>query len=148
MPPPARASLSIYNSNTRLGAVCTWSLFGKDHNPLIPDFVLDHPVGLMCVRCHPANPSLIAAGSFNGEVIVWDVNSPETPVQVSPITEESHEDPVMNVDWVYDSALATYLVSSLGADGKVNFKGARILNRAHFLLAFPFLPSPSPLVML
>lgn len=74
----------------------------------------------MCIKCHPINPSIIAAGSFNGEVIVWDVNTPEGPLQVSPIIVESHEDPVMSVDWVYDPTLSTYVVASLGADGKVN----------------------------
>lgn len=75
----------------------------------------------MCVKCHPQNPSLIAAGSFNGEVIVWDVNTPESPIQLSPIIVESHDDPVMAVDWVYDPSVSAYVVASLGADGKVLF---------------------------
>jgi hypothetical protein len=101
------------------GAICIWSLFSKEFKASQPDHVLDHPVCLMCVKCHPLNPALIAAGSFNGEVIVWDVNTPESPIQVSPIVVESHEDPVMSVDWVYDPTLSAYVVASLGADGKV-----------------------------
>jgi WD40 repeat protein len=73
----------------------------------------------MCVKCHPLYPSLLAAGSFNGEVIVWDVNSPESPIKISPIVVESHEDPVMSVDWVYDPTAGAFVVASLGADGKV-----------------------------
>mmetsp|Transcript_14874 Transcript_14874/g.22368 ORF Transcript_14874/g.22368 Transcript_14874/m.22368 type:complete len:754 (-) Transcript_14874:107-2368(-) len=101
------------------GAVCTWSVFGRDLNPSVPDFVLDHTVCVMCVRCHPTNPSVVAAGSFNGEVIVWDVNNPEGPLHLSSITEDSHDEPVMGVDWVLDSSLGVYLVCSVGADGKV-----------------------------
>ena len=28
----------------------------------------------MCVRCHPEQPALVAAGTFNGEVMVWDLS--------------------------------------------------------------------------
>jgi hypothetical protein len=30
----------------------------------------------MCVACHPERPSIIAAGSFNGEVRAWPGNAP------------------------------------------------------------------------
>ena len=64
------------------GAVCTWSLFGREFQENQPTCVLDHTVCLMCVQFHPENPSLLAAGSFNGEVIVWDLNTPEGAVKV------------------------------------------------------------------
>jgi len=40
----------------------------------------------MVIRFHPEYPSVLAAGSFNGEVLVYDLNAPEEPVAISPIT--------------------------------------------------------------
>jgi len=30
---------------------------------------------LQCVAFHPTHPALVAAGSFNGEVYVWDLSA-------------------------------------------------------------------------
>jgi WD40 repeat protein len=60
----------------------SWSCNGREFQENQPTCVLDHTVCLMCVQFHPENPSLLAAGSFNGEVIVWDLNTPEGAVKV------------------------------------------------------------------
>lgn len=101
------------------GAVCTWSLFSRDFQEKQPTCILDHTVCLMCVQFHPTNPSLLAAGSFNGEVVVWDLNTPDGAVKMSPISEQGHNDPVMSLQWVYNSHSQAYVLASLGADGKL-----------------------------
>lgn len=101
------------------GAVCVWSVFSRSFQPDVPEYVLDHTSCLTCVRYHPDNPALLAAGSFNGEVVVWNLNTPEHPVGVSPIEEFSHKEAVMDVEWVYDSTHKDYQLTSVGADGKI-----------------------------
>ena len=104
------------------GAVCLWSIFGKDFNPDNPDFVLDHPSCLMCLRCHPTNPAIVAAGSFNGEIIVWDLTNPEQPIGISVISEYSHKEPVLGLEWIElgnTSGSKEWMLASVGADGKV-----------------------------
>jgi len=103
------------------GAVCVWTVFSRSFQPDTPDYVLDHTSCLTCVRYHPDMPALLAAGSFNGEVVVWNLNTPEKPVGISPIDECSHKEAVMDVEWVYDSAHREFLLTSVGADGKVLF---------------------------
>jgi WD40 repeat protein len=115
------------------GAVCCWNIFGKSLVPENPDFVLDHPSCLMCVCYHPLIPSIIAAGSFNGEIIVWDLTSPEAPLAVSAITEYSHKTPVLSLNWVCSSvsgrsgasqdpaSLDSWLLSSVCTGGKALF---------------------------
>jgi WD40 repeat protein len=101
------------------GAVCTWSIFNREFNPAVPDLVLDHTICIMCLRFHPTSPSLVAAGSFNGEVLVWDLNHSDSPIAISPIAEAGHSEPVMAVDWVRDPSSDRFLLGSVGADGKV-----------------------------
>ena len=81
------------------GAVCCWNIFGRGFSADNPDFVLDHTSCLTCVAYHPLVPSLVAAGSFVGEVIVWDLTNPEAPLAISPIIEYSHKEPVQDIKW-------------------------------------------------
>lgn len=64
----------------------------------------------MCVAYHPKNPSLVAAGSFNGEVFVWDTEPEEYRFYSSGIGDYFHREPVTKVAWVYDVQAAEYNV--------------------------------------
>lgn len=64
----------------------------------------------MCVAYHPTNPSIVAAGSFNGEVMVWDTEPEEYKVYASGIGDFFHREPVTKVAWVYDVQAAEYNV--------------------------------------
>eukprot|EP01038_Epipyxis_sp_PR26KG_P008940 gene8940-12056_t len=99
------------------GAICCWNIFSKTFSEDAPDFVLDHPSCIMCVCYHPLAPALIAGGSFNGEVIIWDLTNPEQPLLISPIIDYSHKDPVLDLKWMYEKD--EWLLVSAGADGKV-----------------------------
>lgn len=102
------------------GAVCCWNISGKHAQSSEPDVVLDHTACLMCVAYHPDKPAVLAAGSFNGELLVWDLSvNTESAIAISPIIEYSHKEPIMSLQWVYDSTVQTYLLLTVGADGKV-----------------------------
>lgn len=105
------------------GAVCIWNIFGKDFDCGNPDFVFDHPSCIMSISYHPIIPSIIAAGSYNGEVIVWDLSTGDQIIAVSPITEYSHKEPVVALRWMFHSQAGSdnwWLVST-STDGKVLF---------------------------
>lgn len=101
------------------GAVCIWKIFSKTFNPSEPDIVLDHSSGAMCVKFHPENPSLIAGGFFSGEVVVWDINKPQSPLGVTAMTEYAHKEPVTSLNWMFHTLQRIWLVVSTGADGKL-----------------------------
>eukprot|EP00605_Chrysophyceae_sp_TOSAG23-4_P002460 GSChrysophyteH1.ASY1.ANO1.2719.1 assembled CDS len=105
------------------GALCVWNIFGKNFNHSDPDYVMGHPSCLMSTQFHPEFPSIVAAGSFNGEVVVWDLNSPDQPPTVSPIADYSHKEPVTALQWVKQGTASTgednWLLVSAGADGRV-----------------------------
>ena len=107
------------------GALCVWNVFGRAFNPAEPDFTLDHPSCLMCAQFHPVLPSIVAAGSFNGEVVIWDLNGIDQTSTVSPIAEYAHKEPVMSLQWVKEGTASsgedTWLLASAGSDGRVLF---------------------------
>lgn len=84
-----------------------------------PVHILDHPSCITSVACHPESPSIIAGGSFNGEVIVWDLNSPETAIAVSAMTEYSHKEPVNDLKWLFDTQSKKWLLCSIASDGRL-----------------------------
>jgi WD40 repeat protein len=115
------------------GAVCLWPVFARGFRNDEPAFVLDHTSCLMCVACHPVNPAIVAAGSFNGEILVWDLTSPEQPIGASKTSEYSHQEPVMDIQWIQGGGgngsgnsnnKDDWLLNSAGADGKVLFWSA------------------------
>jgi len=123
------------------GCVAIWNLFSRRFDPTQPTYILDHSSALTVVRFHPEIPSLVVAGSATGEIIVWDLNTagPSSsstssvptsvdPVHVSPISEFSHKEPVMDIQWVSSGAntgiggaSGRFFVSSVSADGKLLF---------------------------
>jgi hypothetical protein len=91
--------------------------------------VIDHPSCLMTVACHPIIPSVVAVASFNGEVVVWDLTNLDKPVAISPSTEYSHKEPIIDIKWVPTSSSSQYTSNlgsieswnlvSCGSDGKL-----------------------------
>eukprot|EP01039_Chlorochromonas_danica_P003245 gene3245-3555_t len=126
------------------GSVCCWNISNRaqpqagssevdpatQHILGEPDYILDHNSCLMTVAFHPTVPSLVAAGSFNGEVLVWDLTSHDQVLCISPISEYAHQQPVTEVRWVSLPSGSTnrskisddgYILASVGNDGRLLF---------------------------
>jgi len=57
------------------GSLCAWPVFRRGFDATsAPEVVLEHSSCLMSLACHPAQPSLVACGSFNGEVLLFDLS--------------------------------------------------------------------------
>ena len=103
------------------GALCVWNLRREDVDPRKPDQTFETDSCLQCVAWHPADPAVVAAGSFDGEVHVWDVrgdgdgdgdgdgkeNRRETRAETgegfvarSAVSDASHREPVTAVAWL------------------------------------------------
>jgi hypothetical protein len=52
----------------------------------------------MCIEFHPEEPTLLAGGTFNGQVLFWDLEKPEDPlIAQSPFTDDTHYESVTKV---------------------------------------------------
>eukprot|EP00397_Hematodinium_sp_SG-2012_P037886 GEMP01041141.1.p1 GENE.GEMP01041141.1~~GEMP01041141.1.p1 ORF type:complete len:534 (+),score=85.36 GEMP01041141.1:169-1770(+) len=95
------------------GEVHVWRCFRDKHELKVtpPSNSL-----VLCLAFHPIKPSLLAGGSYNGEVTLWDVSSPQDPqLASSDIGEYLHRDAVHAMEWQVNRLI------TLGADGKLLF---------------------------
>jgi dynein intermediate chain 1 len=74
----------------------------------------------MCIDLHPSHPALIAAGCYDGTVMVFDIRLKSTnkPIYQSTVRTHKHTDPVWQVKWQKNlkGELSFYSISS---DGRV-----------------------------
>lgn len=101
------------------GALCVWNVFSKSFTAADPALALDHNSSLSCVQYHPAAPSLLAAGSVNGEILVFDTSMADPLVAVTPILEYGHKDCVKDVTWHFSAQLDEWVIVSCSSDGRV-----------------------------
>jgi len=109
------------------GALCTWNLQRSEVNPNKPDAVVELDSCLMCCAFHPKHPALVAGGTYNGELYIWDLSRDDVQRGKSQVSDATHREPISQVAWKYDSDLASkhsrteeaYQIITVGADGRV-----------------------------
>ena len=103
--------------------LCTWSVFRRQLDPAKADLALELQECLTCLAFHPEDPSLLAGGAFNGDVLVWNLAATEDKlVGKSTLCNYTHHEPVQRVCWTKDPlhrGHRGYLLCSIAADGKV-----------------------------
>lgn len=55
--------------------------------------------GVMCLDFHPQHPNLLAVGSYDGSVSVFDVRRPTKALYSSTAATGKHTDPVWEIIW-------------------------------------------------
>jgi len=114
---------------TDRGALATWNLGRESINQSKPDVFIDTDVALMTCAFHPEHPALIAGGTFNGDLYIWDL-SLEGDTQrgrSDPLCDLRHQEPILSIVWQYSFTEAgkygtrdkAYRLVTLGEDGRV-----------------------------
>ena len=106
------------------GYLCVWNLLKRstDSSPFDslevrkPDFTIEVESYLMCIEFHPEKPNLIAGGTYNGCVQVWNLSQLDGEDNLlgssgSRINSLSHRDPVTCVRWVQNKRDDAFMVS-------------------------------------
>ena len=92
-------------------------------NPNTPDVELLPPSPLCCLRFNPKNTEILAGGSYNGLVTMYDLRKSsgnagkEITPAITSVIENSHHDPVYDVVWI-NSKTGNQMVS-VSTDGRV-----------------------------
>ncbi|KAK3714549.1 hypothetical protein QZH41_014224 [Actinostola sp. cb2023] len=105
-----------------MSSLCTWNIDRKALNPNKPDTTVDLSSCLMSIAFHPLLPAVIAGGTFNGEVQLWDLSKEDEMLTgTSGLGSDSHREPVTKVMWISDpsSKGKKYQILSTSGDGKV-----------------------------
>ena len=132
--------------------VCVWSLFRRQLDPQKADTAIELQNCLTCLAFHPTEPSLLAGGAYNGDVLLWRIGSSKEHIDPlvgkSVLTNYTHHEPVLALAWTRDprrslsaAADAAFVLASVGADGKLLcWGGASAMHepRQGFLLSAAF----------
>ncbi|KAG8447982.1 hypothetical protein GDO86_015184 [Hymenochirus boettgeri] len=107
--------------STEKSYVCTWNLDRRGFLPNHPDTVIDVQSSVMCLAFHPLQPSLIAGGLYNGEVLLWDTSRTDDPlIGRTGLTADTHTDAVYQVVWMHKKTQGhRHQVLSVSTDGKI-----------------------------
>ncbi|KAI8837982.1 WD40-repeat-containing domain protein [Chytriomyces cf. hyalinus JEL632] len=105
---------------THKGHFCAWSLGLRCVNPEIAPFAVETTTCLTSIAFHPETPNIVAGGTFQGEILVWNMNEQDDPlIMASKMSEFSHQDPVSKVIWIAGSRIGQYDLVSIGLDGRL-----------------------------
>ena len=106
-------SVSRSNNNESRGLICLWSLSLKSR----PEYVLKCQSAVTASTFNKFDHNLVVAGTYSGQIVVWDLRTKAHPVQRTPLMAESHTHPVYCVS-IIGSQHANNIVSASN-DGKV-----------------------------
>ena len=100
--------------------LCTWAVLRRTLDPSKADIALMLPDSLTCLAFHPENPSLLAGGAFNGDVMLWDLSaSGDLLVGKSVMDAYTHHDPVQQLAWTRHPAHRGHVLCSLSSEGRL-----------------------------
>lgn len=106
-------SVSRSMSSELRGLICLWSLTLKGR----PEYVLRCQSSVTSCTFNKFDHNLVIAGSYSGQIVVWDLRTKAHPINKTPLMADSHTHPVYCVS-IIGSQHANNIVSASN-DGKV-----------------------------
>uniref|UniRef100_A0A7S4B0D9 Uncharacterized protein n=1 Tax=Chrysotila carterae TaxID=13221 RepID=A0A7S4B0D9_CHRCT len=99
--------------------LCTWSVFRRSMDPSKADLALALSSSLTSLAFHPTDPSVLAGGACNGDVLLFDLSQKDDQLWAkSSLSSYTHQEPVLQVAWS-STPLHGRVLCSISADGKM-----------------------------
>jgi len=110
--------------------VCLWSIFKPQLVAGDPDTVIQVQGFVMALAFHPTKPGVLAGGTYNGELQIWDTAGGELDplVASSSIDDYFHREAIQAVEWIpadLSGGPDAWYIATVSGDGKVLIWDAR-----------------------
>ncbi|KAJ8984705.1 hypothetical protein NQ317_004966 [Molorchus minor] len=97
------------------GTILIYTLNKDERFPETPRKKLSTETCVMSMKFHPQHPAILAAGTFSGAIVVWNIQSDEEDT-INGVA--AHEQPVTQISWIIDvDAAKTVILASSSTDG-------------------------------
>jgi len=135
-----RAGVAILSSSTSSSSSLNKPNNATGIEKWTPEMILDTESCVTALAFHPREPSIVAAGTFSGELIVWDVqrglraednesggsSNPSNDSNLDPLLYKTriddflHREAVCGLSWVKDPSLSDeYMLVSVSCEGRM-----------------------------
>ena len=75
------------------------------------------------VTWHPTEPVILAGGTMNGQIIIWNIDEQTPVLHMSDIDEYYHREAITGLIWVRQESLVSLAITtslvSTSTDGKI-----------------------------
>jgi len=106
-----------------------WSIFRREFSPTKPNITIEVPNCLSCIAFHPSNPLILAGGTINGEILIWNIDNTDEKGEGSNLICKSeadeyfHREPIQKIQWVEQESVHSMSkqmsLVTVSKDGKI-----------------------------
>jgi dynein intermediate chain len=95
------------------GLIMVWS----KHLTTRPEVILRAPTAILCALFAPHHPNLVVGAGHSGQIFLWDLREPRSPVLQTPLSGMAHSHPVLSMSMIGSPASASLV--TLSDDGRL-----------------------------
>ena len=101
----------------------TWGIFRREFDPKKPTRSIEVSNCLTSIEFHPSDPLILAGGTMNGEIYLWNLDNEDPYIAHSAIDEYYHREAITKLIWVKYESITSLAVSfsimSVSTDAKI-----------------------------
>lgn len=112
--------MDLKGTDQQTSCVGVWNLKRVFVQPGKPDHRLETSCSVVSVAFHPKHPAILVAGTYNGEVLAWNLGNAADETSIPVLKgERAHREAVTGLEWTKDPIHQDYKLVSCSSDGKV-----------------------------